>query len=148
MQCCYHQNMVSLIVCLSTWDIQDNLWILWSRNIVLLTVRFLDVAKFTTLTPLSLLFFRKLSFPIIPTISKCELKHYFMPKILWQERKSSFLQSSFLLLKRISYCGAVFTSSQFMYVANFAIWKYLYKISFYRLVRFTSNICYTENSFL
>jgi hypothetical protein len=36
-------------------DVQVNLWILWWRNIVLLTVRFLDVAKITTLTPLSLL---------------------------------------------------------------------------------------------
>jgi hypothetical protein len=34
-------------------------------NIVLLTVRFLDVAKFTILTPLSLLISCKLSFPIV-----------------------------------------------------------------------------------
>jgi hypothetical protein len=34
-------------------------------NIILLTVRFLDVAKFTTLTPLSLLISCKLSFPIV-----------------------------------------------------------------------------------
>jgi hypothetical protein len=36
-------------------DVQENLWMLRCRNIVLLTIRFLDVAKFTTLTPLSLL---------------------------------------------------------------------------------------------
>jgi hypothetical protein len=34
-------------------------------NIVLLTVRFLDVAKLTTLTPLSLLVACRLSFPIV-----------------------------------------------------------------------------------
>jgi hypothetical protein len=34
-------------------------------NIVLLTLRFLDVAKFTNLTPLSLLISCKISFPIV-----------------------------------------------------------------------------------
>jgi hypothetical protein len=34
-------------------------------NIVLLTTTFFDVAKFTTLTPLSLLVSCKLSFPIV-----------------------------------------------------------------------------------
>jgi hypothetical protein len=34
-------------------------------NIVLLSLRFLDVVKFTTLTPLSLLISCKLSFPIV-----------------------------------------------------------------------------------
>jgi hypothetical protein len=35
------------------------------ENIVLLTVRFLDVAKVTTQTPLSLLISWKLSFPVV-----------------------------------------------------------------------------------
>jgi hypothetical protein len=40
------------------------LWMLRCGNIVLLTLRFLDVEKFTTLAPLSLLISCKLSFPI------------------------------------------------------------------------------------
>jgi hypothetical protein len=54
-----------------------------SGNIVLLTVRFLDVAKFTTLTPLSLLISSKLSFPIValkmsslPTLALKSLKKF------------------------------------------------------------------------
>jgi hypothetical protein len=34
-------------------------------NVVLLTIRFLDVATFTTLTPLSLVISCKLSFPVV-----------------------------------------------------------------------------------
>jgi hypothetical protein len=46
-------------------EVQLYLWMFRCGNIVLLTTRFLDVAKFTTLTPLSLLSSCKLSFPII-----------------------------------------------------------------------------------
>jgi hypothetical protein len=48
-----------------------------SGNIVLLTLRFLDVAKFTNLTPLSLLISCKLSFPLV------SLKMSSLPD-LWQ----------------------------------------------------------------
>jgi hypothetical protein len=44
-------------------DVQVNLWMLPCGNIVLLTVRFLDVAKFST--PLSLQISCELSFPIV-----------------------------------------------------------------------------------
>jgi hypothetical protein len=46
-------------------DVQSYLWMLRCRNIVLSTLRFLDVAKFTTLTPLSLLISSKLSFSVV-----------------------------------------------------------------------------------
>jgi hypothetical protein len=53
---CAHLNAV---FCLSVWlwvfpsaDVKVNLWMLWSWHIVLLTVRFLDVAIFTILNPL------------------------------------------------------------------------------------------------
>jgi hypothetical protein len=45
--------------------VQVELWILRCENIVLLTLRFLDVAKFTNLTPLSLLISCKVSLPIV-----------------------------------------------------------------------------------
>jgi hypothetical protein len=41
-----------------------HLCMLLCRNIVLLRIRFYDVANFTALTPLALLISRKLSFPI------------------------------------------------------------------------------------
>jgi hypothetical protein len=41
------------------------LWMSQCGNVVLLTIRFLNVAKFTTLTPLSLLIASGLSFPIV-----------------------------------------------------------------------------------
>jgi hypothetical protein len=41
------------------------LWMLRWGNMVLLTTKFLDVSKFTTLTPLSLLISCELSFPIV-----------------------------------------------------------------------------------
>jgi hypothetical protein len=41
------------------------LWMLQWGNMVLLTTKFLDVAKFTTLTTLSLLILCELSFPIV-----------------------------------------------------------------------------------
>jgi hypothetical protein len=41
------------------------LWMLRWGNMVPLTTRFLDVAKFTTLAPLSLLISCELSFPIV-----------------------------------------------------------------------------------
>jgi hypothetical protein len=41
-------------------DVQAYLWMLRCGNIVLSTLRFLDVAKFTNLTPLSLLISWKL----------------------------------------------------------------------------------------
>jgi hypothetical protein len=40
-------------------------------NLVLMTIRFFDVAKFTTLTPLSLLISCKLSFPIVGLKMSC-----------------------------------------------------------------------------
>jgi hypothetical protein len=55
-------------------DVQVNLLILRRGNIVLSIVRFLDVAKFTSLTPLTLIS-RNLSFP---TVRKC------LPYPLWQ----------------------------------------------------------------
>jgi hypothetical protein len=45
-------------------DVQVNLWILRCGNI-LLRVRFFNVAKLTTLTPLSLLILCKVSFPVV-----------------------------------------------------------------------------------
>jgi hypothetical protein len=48
--CC--QNMANLIV-FPTGDFQVYLWMLHYGNIVLLTVRVLDVVKFTALIPLS-----------------------------------------------------------------------------------------------
>jgi hypothetical protein len=53
-----YQNMVNLIVSLSIRRHRG-------KFIVLLTDRFLDVAKFITLTPLSLLISCKLSFPVV-----------------------------------------------------------------------------------
>jgi hypothetical protein len=47
--------MVDLIVGFSSGDIQVYLRMFQFGNIVLLTVKFLDVAKFINLTPLSLL---------------------------------------------------------------------------------------------
>jgi hypothetical protein len=53
--------MWSIWLCvLPSGDVQVTLWMLRCGNIVLLTVRFLDVAKLTTLTPLSLLISCKL----------------------------------------------------------------------------------------
>ena len=46
-------------------EIQVYLWISRCRNIVLLKTRFFYVAKFTILTPLSLLSWCRLSFPIV-----------------------------------------------------------------------------------
>jgi len=47
------QDKINLCVFPSR-EVQVLLWMLWSGNIVLLTITFFDVAKFTTLTPLSL----------------------------------------------------------------------------------------------
>jgi hypothetical protein len=57
--------VVNLIVGFPIGDVQVYLWMLQCGNIILLTVRFIDVAKFTNLTPLSLLISCKLSFPIV-----------------------------------------------------------------------------------
>jgi hypothetical protein len=57
--------MVNLIVGFPSGDVHVYLWMLGCRNIILLTLRFLDVAKFTNVTPLSLLISCKLSFPIV-----------------------------------------------------------------------------------
>jgi hypothetical protein len=46
-------------------EVQVYLWMLRCGNIILLTLRLLDVAKFTNLTPLSLLISCKLSFLIV-----------------------------------------------------------------------------------
>jgi hypothetical protein len=63
-------------------DVQVNLWLLRCRNIVLLAKRFLYMAKFTTLTPLSLPTLCKLSFPIV--WFENVLPTYFDIKISWQ----------------------------------------------------------------
>jgi len=47
-----------------SWEVQVYLWMFRCGNIVLLTTSFFDVAKFTILTPLSLLSWCRLSFPI------------------------------------------------------------------------------------
>jgi len=46
-------------------EVQMYLWMFRCGNIVLLTTRFFDVAKFTILTPLLLLSWCRLSFPIV-----------------------------------------------------------------------------------
>jgi hypothetical protein len=46
-------------------DAEVNLWMLRYGSIVLFTVRLLDVANFTTLTPLSLQILSRLLFPIV-----------------------------------------------------------------------------------
>jgi hypothetical protein len=56
-------------------------------NIVLLTLRFLDVAKFTNLTPLSLLISCKLSFPIVG------LKMSSLPTLALKSPNTIFWQS-------------------------------------------------------
>jgi hypothetical protein len=48
-----------------SWGVQQNLWKLRCESIVILTLRFLDLANFTSLTPLPLLISCKLSFPIV-----------------------------------------------------------------------------------
>jgi hypothetical protein len=66
-------------------DVQVYLWMLRCGNIVLLTLRLLDVAKFTNLTPLSLLISYKLSFPTfglkmssLPTLALTSFNIIFM----------------------------------------------------------------------
>ena len=46
-------------------EVQVNLWMFQHGNFIVVTARFFDVAKFTTLTPLSLLLSRKFSFPAL-----------------------------------------------------------------------------------
>jgi hypothetical protein len=83
---CHHQIVIRITICCPEWsvikytwmpslikiwsvwlwvfpsgDVQETLWMLRCGNIILLTIRFLDVAKFTTLT---LLISCKLSFPV------------------------------------------------------------------------------------
>jgi hypothetical protein len=60
-----YQNMVNLIVRLPIRRCPSKFMKVRCGNIVLLTVRYFDVAKFTTLTALSLLISCKLSFPIV-----------------------------------------------------------------------------------
>jgi hypothetical protein len=60
-----YQNMVNLIVGFPIWRRPSIFLNVACGNIVLLTLRFLDVAKFTNLTAISLLISCKLSFPII-----------------------------------------------------------------------------------
>jgi hypothetical protein len=96
--CCslHQQTVVSITICCPEWldmkyiriwqiwlwvfpsgDVQVYLWMLWCANTVFLTVRFLAVAKFTTLTPLSLLIFCKLPFrSTLPTSAFNSLKIY------------------------------------------------------------------------
>jgi hypothetical protein len=60
------QNLLNIIAGLSIRRSPSNFMNVTMRNIVLLTVRFLDVAKVTTnLTPLSLIISSKLSFPVV-----------------------------------------------------------------------------------
>jgi hypothetical protein len=60
-----YQNMVNLIMGFPFGDVQVHWWMLQRGNIVLLTMRFLDVTTFTTLTPLSLQMWCTLSFLIV-----------------------------------------------------------------------------------
>jgi hypothetical protein len=53
--------MIIGLLAFRSGDVQLYLWMLRRGYIVLLTMRFLDVAKFTSLTPLSLLISFKLS---------------------------------------------------------------------------------------
>jgi hypothetical protein len=65
LECCLlsTKNIVNLTAFPS--DVQESLRMLQCGNIVLWTLRFLELAKFTTLTPLSLLISCKVSFPIV-----------------------------------------------------------------------------------
>jgi hypothetical protein len=60
-----YQNMVNLILGFPIWRCPNIFMDVVMSNIVVLTVRFLDMAKFTTLTPLSLLISCKFSFSIV-----------------------------------------------------------------------------------
>jgi hypothetical protein len=60
-----YQNMANLNVGFPIWKRPSIFMDVVMWNIVLLTLRFLDVAKFTNLTPLSLLISCKLSFPYV-----------------------------------------------------------------------------------
>jgi hypothetical protein len=60
-----YQNMVNLFVGFSHQQISNTLMIfLLCGNVVLLTVRFLYVSKLTTLSPLALLIWCKLTLPV------------------------------------------------------------------------------------
>jgi hypothetical protein len=54
-------------------EVQVYLWMFWWGNIVLITIRFFDVAKFTILTPLLLLSWCRLLFPIVGYMKKASI---------------------------------------------------------------------------
>jgi hypothetical protein len=60
-----HLSKYGQFGCTSFHQEMSNLWMLQHGNIVILKIRFLDVTKFTTLTPLSLLVSCELSFPVV-----------------------------------------------------------------------------------
>jgi hypothetical protein len=60
-----YQDVIYLICVMPSGEVQVGIWMLRCGNVVLLTVTFFEVAKFTTLTPLSLLVSCWLSLPII-----------------------------------------------------------------------------------
>jgi hypothetical protein len=66
LECCLLSIKIwSIWLCIFPSDVQVNWLTLQCGNILLLAIRFLDVAKFTTLTPLTLQISCKLSFPIV-----------------------------------------------------------------------------------
>jgi hypothetical protein len=60
-----YQNVIDLVVTLSIRRGPGIFMNAVMGKMVLMTTKFLDVAKFTTLTPLSLLILCELSFPIV-----------------------------------------------------------------------------------
>jgi hypothetical protein len=80
-----YKNMVNLIVGFPIWRRPVYLWMLRWGNIMIWTVRFLVVAKFTALTPLSLLISCKLSFPIVG------LKMSFQPTLALDSHNKIFI---------------------------------------------------------
>jgi hypothetical protein len=95
-------------------DIQVYLWMLRCGNIVLLTLRCLDVAKFINLTPLALLISCELSFSIVglkmsslPTLALKSPSRIF----LWYLGNLSNTRSEFLVEAVLSIISFIFCSS-------------------------------------
>ena len=80
-----YQYMVNLVVSLTIREVQVYLWMFRWGNIVLLTTRFCDVAKLTSLTPLSLLSWWRLSCPIVG------LKLFSLPTFALQSPSNIFI---------------------------------------------------------